>query len=72
MFHTNPSAQNLNFHLQNQSGSDNFTDTRLTKKNKNLSKQQEMPATLDQELRKYFGFGKRQFSKRQEHSKETR
>ena len=43
MFHTNPSAQNLNFHLQNQSGSDNFTDTRLTKKNKNLSKQQEMP-----------------------------
>ena len=61
MFHIKPSAENLNSHLENQDERGHLTDTRLAKKNKNLRKQQEMPATLDQELRKYFGFGKRQF-----------
>ena len=64
MIHTNPTftpAQNLNFHLETPEGSGDVTDTRLAKKIKNLGKQQEMPTTLDQDLRKYFGFGKRQF-----------
>ena len=42
----------------------NLFDVRFSQKNKNLGKEQDMPATkktLDQELRKYFGYGKRKF-----------
>ena len=36
-------------------------EMRSSKKQKNLGYHQRMPATLDQDLRKYFGFGKKQF-----------
>ena len=42
----------------------NLFDVRFSQKNKNLGYKQDMPATkktLDPELRKYFGYGKRQF-----------
>ena len=61
MFHTKPSAQKLNFHLQTQGEVGILPDTRLAKKNKNLGKEQRMSPSLDQDLRKYFGFGKKHF-----------
>ena len=59
-----PSDENLNFRLETQGGSEKaiFTDTRLAKKNNFLGYHQRMPTnqTLDTDLRKYFGFGKKQ------------
>ena len=39
----------------------NLFDARYLLKDKNLGKEQDMSPTLDRDLRKYFGFGKRSF-----------